>query len=177
MDVLEEALEGLYRARYVAFRNVVASATGDFDLARDIVQEGFARALARRETFRGDYRENRLLEAWVWRITLNLTLRVKREPSYLSLDDVPEPALLPSDTFPELTMAIRQLPVRRRLILFLYYFAELPYGEIARICHISEGTVAAALSQARATLLESLATRRHEVAYMPTNLVEGRLPC
>jgi DNA-directed RNA polymerase specialized sigma24 family protein len=40
--------------------------------------------------------------------------------------------------------------------VFLRYFADLSYAEIAAVCGISEGTVAAALAQAKAALQESL---------------------
>jgi DNA-directed RNA polymerase specialized sigma24 family protein len=42
------------------------------------------------------------------------------------------------------------------LIVFLRYFADLSYAEIADVCEISEGTVAATLSQAQAALRDAL---------------------
>jgi RNA polymerase sigma factor (sigma-70 family) len=41
-------------------------------------------------------------------------------------------------------------------VVFLRYFADLSYAEIAEVTGISEGTVAATLSQARAALMEQL---------------------
>jgi DNA-directed RNA polymerase specialized sigma24 family protein len=40
--------------------------------------------------------------------------------------------------------------------VFLRYFADLSYAEIADACGISEGTVAATLAQARAALHEEI---------------------
>jgi DNA-directed RNA polymerase specialized sigma24 family protein len=40
--------------------------------------------------------------------------------------------------------------------VFLRYFADLSYAEIASLCEIAEGTVAATLSHARADLREHL---------------------
>jgi DNA-directed RNA polymerase specialized sigma24 family protein len=37
-------------------------------------------------------------------------------------------------------------------VVFLRYFADLSYAEIARLCGIEEGTVAATLAQAHAEL-------------------------
>ena len=51
---------------------------------------------------------------------------------------------------------VAALPERQRLAVFLRYFADLPYAEIASLLDISEGTVAATLSQAHAELLEQL---------------------
>ena len=40
--------------------------------------------------------------------------------------------------------------------MFLRYFADLPYAQIAEICDVSEGTVAATLSQAHEQLADAL---------------------
>src|SRR4051812_20960950 len=66
MGASVEQLERLYRERYVAFVNIVASVTDGYDAAHDGVQEAFARALERRSQFRSGS-----LQAWVLRIALN----------------------------------------------------------------------------------------------------------
>ena len=48
--------------------------------------------------------------------------------------------------------AVRALPPRRRAVVFLRYFADLTYAEIAEACGIREGTVAAVLAQAHEQL-------------------------
>jgi RNA polymerase sigma factor (sigma-70 family) len=53
---------------------------------------------------------------------------------------------------PALADAIGALPPRRRLIVFLRYYADLSYTEIASACDVSEGTVAATLAQAHRAL-------------------------
>jgi RNA polymerase sigma factor (sigma-70 family) len=53
---------------------------------------------------------------------------------------------------PALAAAIRALSPRRRLFVFLRYFADLSYDEIAGACGVSRGTVAAALAHARTEL-------------------------
>src|SRR6266540_2542656 len=45
---------------------------------------------------------------------------------------------------------------RKRFVVFLRYFADLSYPEIADVVGISEGTVAATLHQARVALHEAL---------------------
>ena len=47
---------------------------------------------------------------------------------------------------------MRALPPRRRLIVFLRYFADLPYQTIAEALEVDVGTVAATLAQARQEL-------------------------
>ncbi len=55
--------------------------------------------------------------------------------------------------------AIRSLPPKRRLILFLRYYADFTYGEIAEAVGVAEGTVAATLAQAHAALLNELMSK------------------
>jgi RNA polymerase sigma factor (sigma-70 family) len=69
----------------------------------------------------------------------------------LPLDAI-EPEFVEPDRDPALADAIRMLPPRRRLVVFLRYFADLPYATIAEALQIDEGTVAATLAQARQTL-------------------------
>ena len=57
---------------------------------------------------------------------------------------------------PDLGEAVRSLPPRRRLIFFLRYFADMSYEEIAAVCEISPGTVAASIAQARRSLAMAL---------------------
>ena len=145
-------IERVYRERYVGFRNALATVTGDSDSARDAVQEGFARALRSARAFRGDGP----IEAWVWKICLRSALELRGGGSRdAPLDDV-DSRLVDPGRDPELAEALRRLPARRRLIVFLRYFADLSYAEIAAACDVSEGTVAATLAQARASLAEQL---------------------
>jgi RNA polymerase sigma-70 factor, ECF subfamily len=151
MDERARAIEELYRERYVGFRNALATVTGNHETARDAVQEGFARALASRRQFRGDGS----LAAWVWRITLRAALEV-REERESSVGEVLEPRLVAPEADPSLAAALATLPPRRRLIVFLRYFADFSYAEIAMACDVSEGTVAATLAQARQALAATL---------------------
>jgi RNA polymerase sigma-70 factor, ECF subfamily len=153
VDARTHALEQLYRERYVSFRNGVAPVVGSYEDARDVVQEAFARALRSRRDFRGEGS----LQAWVWRIALHVALENRRRRE--SPIEVLDPELVESERDPELAAALRRLPPRKRLVVFLRYFADLSYAEIAEVGGISQGTVAAALSQARAELLEQLSAK------------------
>lgn len=147
-----EDLERLYRERFHVFRDGLASVGGSREAAREAVQEGFARALRDRRKFRGDGS----LEAWVWRIALNHALKARRdlrERWELDRDRAAAEAPVGDD---DVRDALRTLPPRRKLVVFLRYFADLPYSEIARICGVSEGTVAATLAQSHTELLEQL---------------------
>jgi RNA polymerase sigma factor (sigma-70 family) len=145
-------IERLYRAKRAGFRNGAAALLGDRDLARDVVQDGFVQAIARRGTFRGGS-----LEAWVWQIIKRKALDRRRAPLAGPLEDHFDPDLLISSAAdPDLAAAIRALPPRRRLIVFLRYFADLPYDAIAELAGITPGTVGAALTQAHEELRGAL---------------------
>jgi len=143
------ALEQLYRDRYRSFRDILAGVVGSHELAREVVQEAFARALREQRKFRGDGS----LEAWVWKIALNVALKQRRELRRQWQLDEEEQAIHGPAPDDDVRAAVRSLPPRRRLVVFLRYFADLSYAEIAGIAGISEGTVAATLAQAKEELL------------------------
>jgi RNA polymerase sigma-70 factor (ECF subfamily) len=146
-----EPLEQLYRDRYVGFRNALAPVAGSAEAARDAVQEAFAVALRER----GKLRRRESLAPWVWRIAYRLALR---ERSRNGAAELPDDLSIPDATRdPGLAAAIRSLPPRRRVVVFLRYFAGFSYAEIAAALGISEGTVAATLAQAHAALHDELA--------------------
>jgi RNA polymerase sigma-70 factor, ECF subfamily len=150
---LREDIQGLYRERYGAFRSGLVPLVGTSERAHDAVQEAFARALRQREEFRGEGS----LEGWVWRIAFRLALASRRELQGVSLEDTFELAEIPHpERDPELAEAILRLPPRRRLVVFLRYFADLQYDQIAAVCEISEGTVAATLARAHGELRDTL---------------------
>jgi RNA polymerase sigma-70 factor, ECF subfamily len=146
VDETAAAIERLYRERYARFRNGVATVTGSYEAAHDAVQEGFARALRAR----GQYAGRGSLEGWVWRIVLRTAF--EQQPG----EELPLDAVDPGFVEPErdfaLTEAVQALPPRRRLVVFLRYFADLPYQTIAEALAIDEGTVAATLAQAKQKL-------------------------
>lgn len=153
-------IERVYRSRYPAFRSTIATITGSAELARDVVQDAFAEALRKREMFRGDGP----LEGWIWRFALRLAIARRRTDPALPLTDVGESSLPEPDADPELAAAVQRLAPRRRLVVFLRYFGDLSYAQIAEVCGISEGTVAATLAQAHNELNTALAERKEASA-------------
>ena len=144
-----EEIEELYRRCYRRFRDGVAPVVGSHDAAHDVVQEAFARAVADREKFRGEGS----LEGWIWRIAFRLALRARRNghDGELRPEEL-DPIVPRPEADPELADALRNLPPRRRLIVFLRYFGDLSYEQIAELCGVSNGTVAASLAQAHEAL-------------------------
>jgi RNA polymerase sigma-70 factor, ECF subfamily len=151
MDERTRAIEDLYRRRYTAFWNVVASVVQSRELGHEVVQEAFTSALAKRRQLRDDG----ALEPWVWRIALRAA-HARRGDRSLPLDEANECGLQTPERDLDLDRALRMLPPRRRLFVFLRYFGGLSYPEIAAATGVAEGTVAATLAQAQEQLLREL---------------------
>jgi RNA polymerase sigma-70 factor (ECF subfamily) len=151
-DLDAAVIARLYEQRFRAFVGGAYAVVGEPEAARDVVQEAFARALRDRRRFRGDGP----LEAWLWRIVVNVARDVARRSRFadLSVDELAEIATLGTDTAGgrDLRAELRELPERQRLAVFLHYYADLPYDEVARLLDIAPGTVAASLNAARKTL-------------------------
>jgi RNA polymerase sigma factor (sigma-70 family) len=160
VDERARAIEAVYRERYARFRDVLVSLTGSREVGTDAVQETFAQALRDRHSFRGEGS----LEAWIWRIAVRTAGRQRAEHG--SYEFSPNGAAAPSpawnDLDPDLAEAVRLLAPRQRLMVFLHYFADLSYVHIADVCSVSEGTVAATLSQAREALLNTLEAKEFQ---------------
>ena len=152
-------LELLYRERFAGFVGALGAAVGDRHLAEECVQAAFVGAVANAASFRGGS-----LAAWVWRIAVNRAVDAGRRDGRFTRPDIPPwEALagmaardLPPAGDPAVRAALMALSPRRRLVVFLRYFADLGQGEIADLLGTSEGTVAATLSQTRRLLKEAL---------------------
>jgi RNA polymerase sigma-70 factor (ECF subfamily) len=141
----------LYRARFHAFVRTAAAVAGDVDSGREAVQEGFATAVRKRSTYRGEGS----LEAWVWPIVLNEARdRLRRRTPAVHAASEPIDEREAKDE--ELRLALAALPERQRLVAFLRYYADLEYEGIASVLGIAPGTVAATLNAAHAALRERL---------------------
>lgn len=151
-DIAE--IERLYRRRLPEFRRVAAAIVGSRELARDVVQEAFASAVRRRDSYRGEGP----LEAWVWRILMNAA-REQRRARIETPVDAPDLAVNGShegDTDARVRVALSLLPERQRLVVFLRYYADLDYRTIGEALEIETGTVGVTLHAAHSRLQQLL---------------------
>ena len=148
-----DEIEAIYRGRFGAFVRSTSALLGNGEEALDVVQEGFAKALRKRRSFRRDGS----LEGWIWRIVLNIARdRLRGTPKHPAGDR--ERQLL-GETAPghdHVRDLVRALPERQRLAVFLRYFADLSYDDIAAVLDVQPGTVAASLNAAHRTLRRDL---------------------
>jgi RNA polymerase sigma factor (sigma-70 family) len=147
-----EELGELYRRGYHRYLRVAEAIVGDVELAHDVVQDAFARAIRSRSSFRG----TGSIEGWLWRTVVNAarTARRDRPPSHLPLYELGDEPASRNGGAPsgDVTAVIAALPERQRLVLFLRYYADLDYRQIAEALEIRPGTVGATLNQAHAAL-------------------------
>lgn len=98
------------------------------------------------------------MDAWLWRIVVNEAKRLRREPLHQPLDELHEVATNGHRGGDELGVRalLADLPDRQKQVLYLRYYADLGYREIAEILEIEVGTVSATLSAAQTRLRKTL---------------------
>ncbi|MGN6797173.1 MAG: RNA polymerase sigma factor [Gaiellaceae bacterium] len=142
------AIEAVYRADFARFARFARAVTGDRESALEAVQEGFADALRKADRWRG----GGTLEAWIWSCVLNRARKARPHPAPAARADLPARR----ETDPDLRARLAALPERQRLVVFLRYFADLGYAEIAATLGIEVGTVSATLHAAHTALRRQL---------------------
>jgi RNA polymerase sigma-70 factor (ECF subfamily) len=150
-----DLIERLYREHAARYRRVAFAVVLDAQVAEDVVQDAFARAVVRRDSFRasGD------AAAWLWRIVVNTAIsrrrRAKLERRALELLRL-APDRADASTGDRLGELVAGLPERQRAAVFLRYYADLDYAAIADALAIAPGTVGKLLHDARARIREVL---------------------
>jgi len=142
-------IEAAYRRSFDRFLHVATAITGDVESGADCVQDAFSRAIRLRRGYRG----SGSVEAWLWRIVVNVARdRAGGVKEYAS-DEIVQTAVesAAADTA-QVRSALATLPERQRLVLFLRYYADLDYAAIAIALEISSGTVGATLHSAHAAI-------------------------
>jgi RNA polymerase sigma factor (sigma-70 family) len=143
-------LEAVYRERFADFLRIAFAITRDEGLARDAVQETFAKALRSSENFRAESD----LDGWIWGILINVA-RSLRATKMRGLGQDVTDVVLQLDAEQgesEFRRWVATLPERQRLAIFLRYWVDLDYQSIALALGIEVGTVSATLNAAHANL-------------------------
>lgn len=147
----EVGFEEFYAVSFQGVATQLYAYTGDLDLAHDLVQEAFCRALARWSKLRG-YDDP---AAWVRRVAFNLAnsrwRRLKTAAAYLRKQRV-EHVVGPNPDRVTAIAAIALLPETQRKAVVLHYLADLSVAEIAAQEGVAVGTVKSWLHRGRAAL-------------------------
>lgn len=128
--------------RYVSFRLPA-------DLAEDTVSDIFVRVWEKLHKYK--VRRSIPFGAWVFRIARHIVIDVYR--SHRGMEELPDVIVDPDelnraethtqrqDLLRVVRAAMDQLPRRYREVLLLTFVSELPYNEVARVLHMTEGGV------------------------------------
>ena len=137
----------LPRARRIGFRVL-----GDHDDAEDAAAEAFARAHASwRRVGQLPYRE-----AWILRVTANVAIDLSRHRRPLLVVDGDVEHEEGAVLHLSLVDALATLPRRQREVVTLRFLEDLSEADIARVLHISAGTVKKTTHRAMAALRRRL---------------------
>ena len=154
-----QAIEAVYRDRGTDFFRFALARTSDPELARDAVQEGFARAIRARSSFRG----SGSLEAWIGRCVLNAAVDAVRAVDAVQAvtaeefdEETEAPHSTPVTPDEDVRSALQALPQRQRDALFLRFYLDFDYATIAETLGVEVGTVSATLYAARKKLTHVL---------------------
>lgn len=146
-------LEGLIDEEYPRLLTTAYLIVRDDDLAREIVQEAFARLVERWDRLRTYEAPG----AWLRTVTVRLAVRRRdgrrREPVVDTADDRPGPAVVETAAVRlDVVAALRALPAGQREVVALYYLYDLSTDAIATDLGRQPGTIRAQLHQARTRL-------------------------
>jgi RNA polymerase sigma-70 factor (ECF subfamily) len=158
----------LYHASYRRLVIQLYAFTTDVTEAQDVVQEAFARALARPRGFTGIDNP----EAWLRTVALNVVRRRWRRRQVLDtilLRSRPVQELIAAAPGPEradLRDAVAALPRVYREVVVLHYLADLGVDDVAALLGVPAGTVKSRLSRARSTLAAHLPGYASEASHV-----------
>lgn len=164
-----EAIEAFIESYSDPLLRVATAITGDVPLAEEVVQDTFLQVCRKIKSFQG----NAAFKTWVYRIAVNTAknrLRgkwLRKMSSWnVELESVttantsnPEEWTLRKEMHQELLECLRELPVKYRSVVVLYYLEQLKVQELCQILNKPEGTIKSQLSRGR-TLLQDIMIRK-----------------
>ena len=150
MDERPETVRELFDGEYVAMVRLATLISGDVAAAEDVVQEAFARAIARWNRLRSYDNPG----AWLRRVTIRLAVRdrARQRRELPGASDADHVATTSEPPDPELMDALRTLPRNQRAALALFYFEGLSTEEVAEVLGVRPGTARSYLHRGRTAL-------------------------
>ncbi len=150
-----EDYERIVRTHMDTIYRIAVSYTKTSADADDIVQQTFVKLLSKKETFTDEEHEKR----WLIRVCINECNSFFSSFWRRNVDSMDMLTTEPQFTTPENTDlydAIRQLPRKCSIVVYLFYYEGYSTREIAKLLHIKEATVRTRLVRARKLLKEQL---------------------
>lgn len=143
----------LFRSEYPALVRSTYLIVGDWEHARDIVQDAFL------QLFRRWWRVSKYErpDAWVRQVAIRMAVRAtKREVVRRQLEQSIRPSSSQAALDLDVLRAVATLPGSQRAAVVLFYFEDRPAAEVADILACSEATARVHLHRARKRLADIL---------------------
>jgi RNA polymerase sigma-70 factor (sigma-E family) len=151
-----------FRVEFPMVLRTVFLILGDKGKAEDVTQEAFIQLLSHWKKVSRYERP----DAWVRRVAIRLAVKTqKRERMRAVLERDTSGAQGPKAPDVDLANALRQLPLKQRTCVLLFYYEDRPIAEIVDILGISEGAVKVHLHRARERLAALLGEEVDEDAH------------
>jgi DNA-directed RNA polymerase specialized sigma24 family protein len=142
-----EGFDTFYRETWDKTYRTLALTIRDHELAREAVDEGFARALARWRHLRGD----RNPSGWVYRVSFNWAVdqirRAQREQKR-PVPGVGSVSWMPETPRPDLAERVNALSLEQRAVVVLRVVNDWSEDDVAEALGVPVGTVKSRLSRA-----------------------------
>ena len=141
-------VEALYRSDADRLWRAIYAFSGDREIASDAVAEAYAQLIRRGTAVRDP-------AAWTWRAAFRICAgALKNRPRAGATDDAS--GYVDRYANPDLIAALRRLPDGQRAAVILFYYADLPVGEIANRLGSNRIAVRANLSRGRRRIRQLL---------------------
>ncbi len=105
----------------------------------------------------GTLKNEDFFKTWLVRILINVcNKQLNERKRFVDIQEYMETSTVTTEINIDVKIALRQLPVKIREVVVLYYMEDFSVKEIKNILHIPEGTVKSRLSKGRELLKLSL---------------------
>jgi RNA polymerase sigma-70 factor (ECF subfamily) len=155
----ESEFDEFFASTYPAIVRTTTLVVGDREVARELAQDAFVKALV-------DWKRVRTYDhpaAWVRTVAFRMALRAKdREPERGA---PPERAASQEPPDLDLLDAIGQLPRMQRAAIALHYLDDVPVAQVADTLGCSESTARVHLHRGRHRLAELLSEEHDDAAH------------
>ncbi len=166
------AIVALHRRHGEELRYFILGVVRDHDLAGEVVQTAFTRAIELGHTVKQES-----LKAWLFRVAYNEALAVRRRQAvgervmrFLAAQPQagrsdPDAGLLQNETVAAVRAALGNLPAEQRQVVAMRIYEQKRFAEIAKELRVPLGTVLSRMQLALNKLRRSL--RRHDAGDAP----------
>ncbi len=154
----EAEFDDFFASAYPAIVRSAALVVGDQEVARELAQDAFVKALL-------DWRRVRTYEhpqAWVRKVVFRMALRAQRSAVP---HELVAPPVIDDPVDVDLMSAIGALPRMQRAAIALHYLDDLPVEEVASTLGCAPSTARVHLHRGRARLAELLHEEHDDAAH------------